>query len=470
MPPPVVNPDTTIRALDPIDGTVIRYNIGEGNWASPASRGLPWIPNLSQPSQRVLLSNSQVIDVVILGDGYVGRALFETELSDWVADFYALEVYRQFAGAFRIRALYTKSQSRCDLVNRASYYGVKADDDGVYREDSWWNSASAKNAAFRAQVQNSLGRFTLNQAAYSSLLSVGGDPVIHNELAGLKSNLVVVMLVRTATNSNTEGMTRVVDALHLNVAFGSHSIHEFGHAFAYLEDEYISERNSSATRTNPTPRSVFTLSNITFDARLSAALWAHLSPWGTLRRTASGAQRGPVVGWLWRGGEDDCGVWHSEYHCLMNGRNHENYAYSPDEGPETKNTDLRFRNPVMFCLWCQEIVTLRILEKTGQLARTGDPSDINGKGSMWYARWVNELRALYWSFFDLPYQIVEREQIYAYPDLYPDSTTFTELKDSAGNYRLLAGSSLYQPFNAEPLLATEPAPWSDDEELLTVSG
>ena len=90
MPPPVVNPDTTIRALDPLDGTVIRYNIGEGNWASPASRGLPWIPNLSQPSQRVLLSNSQVIDVVILGDGYVGRALFETELSDWVADFYAL--------------------------------------------------------------------------------------------------------------------------------------------------------------------------------------------------------------------------------------------------------------------------------------------------------------------------------------------------------------------------------------------
>ena len=179
---------------------------------------------------------------------------------------------------------------------------------------------------------------------------------------------------------------------------------------------------------------------------------------------ASGAEPGPVVGWLWRGGEDDLGVWHSEYHCLMNGRNHENYAYSPTEGDDTKNTDLRFRDPVMFCLWCQEIVALRIWEKTGKLARADDPQDINLKGWIWYARWANELRPLYWTFFDLPYQIQEREQIYAQPELYPD--TFKELKDTSGAYRPLAGSALYQPFNAEPLQATPPAAWSDDEELL----
>lgn len=474
MPPPAVTPDTTIRALDPLDQPVVRYHIGEGNWASTMSRGLPWIPDLARPPNRVLLSDDQVIDVLILGDGYVGRATFEDELSDWVNDFYALEVYRQFAGAFRIRALYTKSEERCDLRNRDSYYHVKADDDGVFREDDddkeWWNDGASKNAAFRAQLQDSLDCFALNQVRYSTLLSVGSDTVIHNELAGLKSNLVVVMLVRTENSKNATGMTRVVDALHLNVAFGSHSIHEFGHAFAYLEDEYISKRGGPpADRSNPTIPSVFTLSNLTFNPRLSAALWGHLSPWGTYRRTASGAQRCPVVGWLWRGGEDDLGVWHSEYHCLMNGRNHENYAYSPAEGDETKNTDLRFRDPVMFCLWCQEIVVLRTLEKTGQLAREGDPADVNAKGWTWYARWVQELRPLYWEFFDLPRQILEREQVYAHPERYPNAETFEELKDSADCYRPVDGADLYQPFQADPSSQTPPAPWSDAEELLVAN-
>lgn len=79
----------------------------------------------------------------------------------------------------------------------------------------------ASNTAFRAQVQDSLDRFPLNHVSYPANLSVGSDPVIHNPLAGLKSNLVVVMLVRTEYNRNTTGMTRVVDSLHVNVAFGS---------------------------------------------------------------------------------------------------------------------------------------------------------------------------------------------------------------------------------------------------------
>jgi hypothetical protein len=470
MPPPAVQPDTSIRALDPLDGAVIRYNIGERNWASP------WVPNLAQPGQRVLLSGRQVIDVVILGDGYTKRKQFEDELVEWAADFYALEVYRQFAGAFRIQALFTRSAAACDLENRNTYYQVRADDDGVDRNDEWWNGTGPKNTAFRTKVQDSLDRFTLNHVRYPTTMTVEDDPVIHDVLAGLKSNLVLVMLVRTATNSNTEGMTRVIDTLHLNVGFGSHSIHEFGHAFAYLEDEYIDERNrpgeanSIATRKNPAVRSVFTLSNLTFDPHVAAALWGHLSPWGTVRRTASATMPSPVVGWLWRGGEDDLGVWHSEYHCLMNGRNHENYAYSDDEGDSTKNTDLRFREPVMFCLWCQELAALRILEKTGQLARADDPEDINARGRMWYARWVEEFRPLYWEFFDLPYQIQEREEIYAHPESYPDSDTFKELKDSAGSYRPLAGSNLYQPFNAQPLPTSTPPAWSEAEEILVTNG
>lgn len=470
MPPPDVSPDTTIIALDPPTDPIVRYHIGEGNWASTNTRGLPWVPNLADPARWTGLSSAQVIDVVILGDGYAGRAAFEDQLQSWVDDFYAVEVYRQFAGAFRVRALFTKSEQRCDLANRGSYYHVKADDDGVFREDGWWNGTGSMNSAFRAQVQDSLDRFELNDIRYPGKLWVGSDPVIHNPLAGLKSNLVVVMLVRTEDSRNTIGITRVVEALDVNVAFGSHAIHEFGHAFAYLEDEYIADRSDRANRKNPRTRSVFTLSNLAFDKRRSEALWGHLSPWGTFKRTASGADPSPVVGWLWRGGEDDKGVWHSEYHCLMNGRNHENYAYSVHEGPETKDTDLRFRNPPMFCLWCQELTALRIWEKTGQLARPGDHPDINEKGRTWYNRWVNEVRPLYWAFFHLPHQIQEREQIYAHPEDFPDVATFEELKDGAGNFRALDASDLYQPFEADRLMIAPAASGTDDEELLMANG
>ena len=150
----------------------------------------------------------------------------------------------------------------------------------------------------------------------------------------------------------------------------------------------------------------------------------------------------------------------------MNGRNHENYAYSTDEGDETNDTDLRFRTPVMSCLWCQELVALRIWEKTGQLVRPDDPADVNQKGLMWYSRWVDEIRQLYWKFFDLPFQILEREKIYAHPENYPDAATFEELKGSRGRFRPLDVSNLYQPFEAPALTQAPATSGTDDEELL----
>src|SRR5262245_52700542 len=39
------------------------------------------------------------------------------------------------------------------------------------------------------------------------------------------------------------------------------------------------------------------------------------------------------------------------------------------------------------CLWCEAIVTVRILEKTGALARADDPEEINELGRIWYWLW-----------------------------------------------------------------------------------
>ena len=83
----------------------------------------------------------------------------------------------------------------------------------------------------------------------------------------------------------------------MNVAFGAYSLHEFGHAFAYLEDEYISDdaRDQNPGRhSNPVVPSVFTLSNLSFNPTLDEALWVHLSPWGELERQAAGDE--PVSG------------------------------------------------------------------------------------------------------------------------------------------------------------------------------
>jgi hypothetical protein len=360
--------DLSIDNLDPGLTDAVRYELGPGNWR-PAGGGGPWIPDLAHPGEIVELDDDQVIDILILGDGYETRTSFEDRLDAWIDDFFAVDVYNRFAGAFRIRALFRRSSAPCS-PDRDSFYrvaiGASGDDEGEVATGDWETEGGTDNTWFRRQLFDSLDVFTLNRRLYPIDLEVGGeDTVIHNQLARMYSNLVVTMLVRTADSSNTSGRTRAVPDTRnpvfdppnplwrtLNVAFGSHSLHEFGHA-AYLEDEYISKRGSDAARSNPDHGSLFTLSNLSFSSRLDRVPWQHLSPWGLHKRGAAGNQPSPVVGWLWRGGEQELGVWHSEYHCLMNGK-HKNYAYTSDEsqdptGPDASLmvADLRFRRKVV---------------------------------------------------------------------------------------------------------------------------
>jgi hypothetical protein len=113
---------------------------------------------------------------------------------------------------------------------------VKIDDDGDVARDDWWNSDSDKGKAFRKKLFDAVDTFTSNHAVYRDSLYVGGsDTVIHNQLAGLYSNLIVMMLVRrsmpdgqggTSLSANTTGMTRTVrdrqrNDRWVNVGFGS---------------------------------------------------------------------------------------------------------------------------------------------------------------------------------------------------------------------------------------------------------
>lgn len=465
--------DLSIVNLDPSLDDAVRYELGAGNWRPPG--GGPWVPDLADPGATINLSDDQVIDVLILGDGHETRASFERELTAWLTDFYDVDVYSRFAGAFRIRALFRRSSKPC-TPERQSFYrvaiGSSGSDAGEVATGGWEANVGADNTFFRQQLFDSLDAFSFNPTTYPAGLDVGGETtVIHNELAGMYSNLVVAMLVRTPDVGNVSGRTRAVPDTRggmpnplsrtVNVAFGSHALHEFGHAFAYLEDEYITSRGSSARRSNPEHDSVFTVSNLSFSSQFGRIPWQHLSSWGRRPRQAAGDDPSPIVGWLWRGGEQDLDVWHSEHHCLMNGK-HENYAYSTSETPPA-SADLRFRRvvtsagtviPPRYCLWCQEIVTIRILEKTGRLATAGDPADINERGRRWYTEWVNSWRDNYWAVFDVNRQIDDRELLYANPSAEPE--TFSELRNADGSYKRLDESDLYAPFAAAPRADGDP--------------
>jgi hypothetical protein len=491
--------DTSIVNLDPSRSDSVRFELGPSNWR-PTS-GQPSIPSLTSPGATTALTNDQLIDVLILGDGYKELDKFEERLQDWLTDFYAVDVYNRFAGAFRIRALFRRSNERCS-PDRDSFYRVAiagniagdGDDAGEVSSSGWETEVSTDSAVFRRELFGSIDEFALNLRQYPAELYVGGadgdeegggggEPVIHNPLAGMYANLVVVMLVRTreGSNNNASGRTRAVtsdsSSRTVNVAFGSHALHEFGHAFAYLEDEYITSRTSSANRQNPLQGNVFTLSNLSFSDQLDHIPWQHLSPWGLRPRLAAGEEPSPLVGWLWQGGEQNYKVWHSEYKCLMNGK-HENYAYSLGEPQRSEDVDLRFRRggvdatgaviPPRYCLWCQEIVTIRILEKTGQLPADDDPADINACGRRWYTRWVNTWRKSYWALFDVDQQIDARELLYANPASEPNN--FEKLlRNTDGSYKRLDKSDLYRPY-AAPSRADGDPPAGDEDVIQAMLG
>ena len=451
----------------------VLYELGRQNWDPP------WIPDLRGFPNPIILTPEQAIDIIILGDGYLDRSEFESQLDSWLDQFFKMEVFLRFCGAFRIHALFHASPARV-TDKRTSYYRVlaKEDGEGLSSRSNWWKASGARNSEFRSRIIEDMAEFDFSPGRYPADLDVSsGGLVIHNELDRLLSNCVLVMLARTEKKNNASGFTRRVPLnpagtrganTWVNTAFGANSLHEFGHAFAYLEDEYINGRGSSAGRSNPSQKSVFTLSNLAFDKSLEQALWRHISPWGRLARQGTIKTAIPIVGWLWLGGEKEKGVWHSEYHCLMNGK-HDNYLFIMDatsdptanpDGTYTDENGARLRSDDRFCLWCQEIVCIRILEKTGQLGSPIDPADPNVRGRLWYDRWIDRWRDRYWDFFEMDSMIDLHERIYADQA----GSEFDKLNDAG----LQAWQSdLYQAFAGEARgSGPMPADLTDGELIL----
>jgi hypothetical protein len=412
--------DTTITRSEEPDGRV-RYELGRSNWGAP-------VPDVRHPGSTVTVATARLIDVVILGDGFLDATEFESQLQEWIEGLFDLTVYDRFAGAFRIRALHEPSSQRASTARRSHYRCKLVDSGGGVSKDGWPNGTDADDDVFRQRLWSAVDSFDdLHLRRYSPAIDVGGSGAITNEhLRNTYRNLVVAMLVHTAGSANVSGMTRNVrrdpgQSTNGRVAFGAFAIHEFSHALGFLLDEYIDGRNGTNDRHNPDPPSVLTLINLTYSDLDTDVSWLHLAPTGSFPRTASLPEPSPLVGWLWAGGVVLNGAWHSEYRCLMNGT-HDNFAFTRvEENDPTVGTDgvyhdetgATLRDRQRFCSWCQEIVAVKILEKTDQLTDPSDPSDPTHQGQVWYQRWISDLRPGYLATFAVANQIRDAETTFA---------------------------------------------------------
>jgi hypothetical protein len=489
--------DRSILAT-PLAGGRVRYTLGGPNWAERR------IPDIRRPGETVQVDEDRMIDVIILGDGFTAESQFIEALTEWLREHLALKVYDTFAGCLRIRALYTPSVEPASSTRGSFYRCLTSSDGGSLATDrlnaegetedyDWWLADDADGRAFREAFWAGVDTFSIaTERRYPLDLDVGGsNQAIHDDiLRDRYRNLIVSMLVRTTepvdvTPENSTGLNRHPSGLarevprpapnashRVRVAFGATEVHEFSHSFGFLSDEYIKGRDSESDRVNPATASVFTLSNLTYSRpklgtpdvyetpTVDETPWIHLSPGGWRSRMAGGPNPSPLVGWLWIGGGVHHGAWHSDYRCLMNGT-HDNFKFTQVAAQDpTIQLDGTYkgenlRDNERFCLWCQELVTLRILEKTDQLLEDGDPSDVTTQGIVWYGRWVDRLRANYYELFDVARQIADSEARYA--SLFPGR-----------NGEPLWQSDLYSvPTAAAVDGATSPvAPLADDELFL----
>jgi hypothetical protein len=428
------------------------YDVEPSAWASPEV----WT---FDDRMKMSLDNDNIIDIVIMAEGYTSgdQEDFENYVSDWYERFSICWPYSKFLSAFRVRAVFAASAARAG-GSGSTYYSL-----GVETYNNCVNCVTRhanKNTDFvRAVfdtmkvVDNTVG---LNKRLYPDNLLIGLSGDIPDEPAtkpsarennvfkNLARNLVGVLTIKRNTpdlgarwrgdvawggysTTITAPIGHSMEGMRLNLALGQYDLHEFGHAFGLLIDEYIEYRKGyerdaedlfDIIHQDPSNPSVFDLFNVTYTGAGKAVPWRHLASNGFTKRNGTS-----YVGQMWKGGLAELGVWHSEYKCLQNGTHH-NYHHRTDE--HRRYADLRMYFNAEFpassmdryCLWCEEIITIKILEKTDAFYREGDPLDdasIAELGSIWYRRWEEEMRPAYWTQFGMDKRILDRERWYHDP-------------------------------------------------------
>ena len=328
------------------------------------------------------------IDIVILGEGYedVDLERFEYDAQIWLDDFLVQRPYDRYLGAFNVWTVPLASAGHIAV-------GDNADSDTRYRlalnsagngiqlpgksSDEWDEMEEAVFDALDHVSRNTVHRYP-------------NDGESHENLA---LQTVVVMLVLKPTCGSYDNPSVACDSYSgyaralenpdsnevVRVAIARNRLHEFGHAFGLLADEYRSDdfqdkclASGYADGYNPGTWDIRTVNNYAYASYGTELPWQHLLYGAGLNDQAGliGAYEGANTCWE--------GAWRSEFRCLMNGRHGNNDSCHPDGGVNLRQAD--------FCNWCEEIISMRIYEKVGWLD-DDDP----------WVDWVDDWRPAYWS-------------------------------------------------------------------------
>ncbi len=345
---------------------------------APAQR-VARLPDPEKTGSYILLKPEQRIDILVLADGYteIDRPRFNRDIATWHERFSSLSPFRELRSAFRVRAVWTPGKTWASPAGTSRFHtGISADN----------------SIAERIPPEFSKALFSV----------LDGMEMNRRVFPGTKrySNVYVAMLVKSDAGGGTPGGRpllvpspdgkRVVSA-----SLGEDSLHEFGHAFAFLSDEYIPIAESAARPKIYPSHSLWdenyfpALHNVSRTPVGESLPWKHLAPGSSLNPTPQS-----LIGVLWSGGEfGEFGNWHSEARCLMNG-GHENWDLAK------KSRGGWLRDVDRFCFWCEEINAAWIYYLTGQLGDTED-----GEGSL--KKW-EKLRTAYYSAFHVKERINEK--------------------------------------------------------------
>lgn len=411
-----------------------RWVRGEIRKIDPFGPGTRFIPDIETGGIETI-SGDEIIDIIIIGDGYTCPSAptcedirFFNDAQYWYDSLFdpcdGIRPYSLYHRAFRVHAVFEPSDDHAS-ADRESYFRTKVSCDPGASDPSracsidlsgWQRDGTdPNNIVFRDRLFQAID--DVDALASLNLTKYPDDMGDFDKFEGLYRNLVVAILVRGYRDipktvvGHLSGFAGTVESItgsppdKVRVGFGKGWQHEFGHAFAFLKDEYIGndKRGTTSTGTNPAPseRSVFNLSNLTFSNARCDLLWPHIAPGGRYNPNVHS-----LIGNLFKGGSKEHGVWHSEYQCLINGGHH-NYLCDNDD-PDSDYYDLR--DAEHYCFWCEEIVAIRILEKARQIG-TQTPSVAVGK--TWFQRWEDTLRHAYYTHFDIPTLIAEKDACYA---------------------------------------------------------
>ena len=231
------------------------------------------------------ISGDEIIDIIIIGDGYTCPSTLTCEDTDFFNDaqyWYdslfdsidGIRPYSFYRRAFRVHAVFEPSDDHAS-VDRESYFRIKVscdpDADNPDRacsiDPSGWqrDGTDPDNIVFRDRLFDAIDDVDTFTSGSLNLTKYPDEMGDFDKFEGLYRNLVVAFLVRGYRDipktvvGQLSGYVDNVEAMtgsppdKVRVAFGRGWEHEFGHAFAFLKDEYISDnkRGTTSTGTNP---------------------------------------------------------------------------------------------------------------------------------------------------------------------------------------------------------------------------